>query len=263
MWIRKDLKGKAKEALKRNYWKAVLVSLFLIILSGGIGSGSSWRNDSNSNHVSYKNMEKYYNVNGEKGLLRDNGFVQEFDKIDQFAVAAVVLIVIVAIVIILIVVAVALAIDAFLINPLVVGIRRFFVQDLDHKAVVGEITYAFDHNYKNIVITMFLKNLFVFLWSLLLIVPGIIKAYEYRMIVYIMAENPQMDRSAAFALSKEMMTGQKWNAFVLDLSFLGWNILGMLTMGILSIFYVSPYQYHTNAALYNALKGESNNIAIQ
>jgi uncharacterized membrane protein len=63
-----------------------------------------------------------------------------------------------------------------------------------------------------------------------------------------------MDKDEAFARSKEMMTGQKWNAFVLDLSFFGWHLLGIFTCGLLQIFYINPYQQLTNAELYEALR---------
>ena len=63
-----------------------------------------------------------------------------------------------------------------------------------------------------------------------------------------------MDKNEAFAKSKAMMKGNKWKAFVLDLSFLGWELLSLLTCGILSVFYVTPYVNATNAALYDALK---------
>jgi len=270
MWTRVDLKNKAKESLKRNYWKAVLIALFLSILSGGIGSNSGWKFDQRTNYTNMSNPENIHNIRDLREALTGNNLGQGFDKMVQeftganqvevFAAAFVIFIVVM--IIILIVTAIMLLISAFLINPLIVGIRRFFVQDLDHKATVSEIAYGFDNSYKNIVLTMFLKNLFVFLWSLLLIVPGIVKAYEYRMIVYILGENPGMDRHAAFALSKEMMTGQKWNAFVLDLSFIGWHILSLFTVGLLNVFYVAPYQYHTNAALYNSLKKVENSDTI-
>ena len=97
--------------------------------------------------------------------------------------------------------------------------------------------------------------LFEILWSLLLVIPGIIKAYEYRMIPYILGDNPNIDREEAFALSNMMMQGNKGKAFVLDLSFLGWYILNGMTLGILGIFYVNPYVNQTNAALYLKLKG--------
>ena len=63
-----------------------------------------------------------------------------------------------------------------------------------------------------------------------------------------------MSTEEVLALSKDMMRGQKWEAFVLDLSFLGWNILAVFTFGILNVFYVAPYQNLTNAALYEELK---------
>ena len=90
-------------------------------------------------------------------------------------------------------------------------------------------------NYGKLVLTMFLKQLYEGLWTLLLIVPGIIKHYEYLMIPYILAENPEMERQEAFLISKRMMMGQKMNAFVLDLTFIGWRILEMLSFGIVGI----------------------------
>ncbi|MEG1409942.1 MAG: DUF975 family protein [Terrisporobacter sp.] len=89
---------------------------------------------------------------------------------------------------------------------------------------------------KNSVIIMFLMNLFIYLWSLLLLIPGIVKSYEYRMIPYILSEDPNISRSRAFEISKSMMNGNKWNAFELDLSFIGWYLLSVCTLGILSIF---------------------------
>ncbi|SEW36174.1 DUF975 family protein [[Clostridium] fimetarium] len=267
MWSREELKSKAKESFYRNYWKAVLVALFSLILTGGLQAKYTF--DSNHSFPSFNNnsgnssdlaeVKELLDANGLDGIV--NNALQKIPESDR--VAVIVAIIVVVIVIVLIAVAIGLTLGALLINPLIVGIKRFFVQDLDHKANIGELTYAFDNHYKNIVITMFFKNLFIFFWTLLLIIPGIIKAYEYRMIDYILSENPDMERHNAFALSKEMMTGQKWNAFVLDLSFLGWDILSLFTIGLLSIFYVAPYQNHTNAALYDALKNEIKNGAVQ
>ena len=103
---------------------------------------------------------------------------------------------------------------------------------------------------------MFFRDLYTILWTVLFIIPGIVKAYEYRMIPYILGENPNMEMSEVFAMSKQMMTGNKWKAFVLDLSFILWEILGACTLGILSIFYVGPYRCLTCAGLYQALKEE-------
>ena len=126
--------------------------------------------------------------------------------------------------------------------------------NLDENANISCVTSAFDSNYMNVVKVMFRRDLALTLWGMLFIIPGIYKAYEYRMIPYLLAENPNLSWKEAFSISKEMMNGNKWKAFVLDLSFIGWNLLSILTLGILSIFYVNPYKFSTNAALYEQLK---------
>ena len=77
------------------------------------------------------------------------------------------------------------------------------------------------------------------------------------MIPYILAENPKIKRKEAFKLSKQMMKGNKWRAFILDMSFLMWNILSVLSFGILSILYVNPYNSATMAELYMILRGQA------
>ena len=108
--------------------------------------------------------------------------------------------------------------------------------------------------WKNVGWIMFLRTLFVSLWSLLFIIPGIIKQYEYMMIPFLLAENPQMNRKEAFEKSRQMMKGNKWAAFVLDLSFIGWSLLGIITFGLVNIFFAGPYQYLTQSQLYFRLK---------
>ena len=99
---------------------------------------------------------------------------------------------------------------------------------------------------------MFLKDLYIFLWSLLFIIPGIVKSYEYRFIPYILAENPNISVDEAFKLSKSMTDNQKGDIFILDLSFFGWYLLGMLT--IIGTVFVTPYHEATNAQLYFKIK---------
>ena len=74
------------------------------------------------------------------------------------------------------------------------------------------------------------------------------------MIPYILAENPKIQRKKAFKLSKEMMKGNKWKTFILDLSFLGWELLSIFTFGLLNIFYINPYKVATTEELYEVLK---------
>lgn len=122
---------------------------------------------------------------------------------------------------------------------------------------IGTILYAYrSGNMINVVFVQLLQAVKTFLWTLLLVIPGIVKGYEYRMIPYILAENPGIDQRRAFELSRIMMTGQKWNAFVLDLSFFLWYLLGAVTCGLASIFYVNPYIAATNAELYAVLRDD-------
>ena len=101
---------------------------------------------------------------------------------------------------------------------------------------------------------MFLRGLFTALWSLLLVVPGIVKGYAWRLVPYLLAENPNLDYRRALDLSAAMMDGHKMDVFVLDLSFFGWNLLSAATAGILGVLYVNPYVAATNAELYIALR---------
>ena len=102
---------------------------------------------------------------------------------------------------------------------------------------------------------MCLRDVYTFLWCLLFLVPGIVKSYEYLMVPYILSEHPDMQAKEVFSASRQLMRGQKWKAFVLDLSFLGWAILSGMTFGILGIFFVSPYRALVFTALYRKLLG--------
>lgn len=87
--------------------------------------------------------------------------------------------------------------------------------------------------------------LFSFLWSLLFFIPGIVKSYSYALTPYLLATHPEIGAKQALKLSMKLMNGKKGELFLLDLSFLGWILLSGLTCGVLSIFYVSPYQTTT------------------
>ena len=98
----------------------------------------------------------------------------------------------------------------------------------------------------------FLRGLFIFLWSLLLIIPGIIKSYSYAMTPFIMADNPSMTAKEAITASRKLMDGHKGELFVLELSFFGWGLLAVLTLGIGYIF-LNPYVNAARAVFYRNL----------
>lgn len=256
MWTRKELKERAKEALKRNYWKIVLVSLIGMLIGGGLGSSGISGGGSDIRDMASDNVKEHFTEHenddvdweGAEAVLDD--IQMDIRPQDIVAVAFTVIVVLIVAAIVL---AIGIALDVLLLNPVQVGINRFMVKSLDDTARIAEVGYTFDHNYKNGVKVMFFKDLYVELWSLLFIVPGIYKAYQYRMVPYILGENPDMTYQEVLQRSKDMMDGQKWDAFVLDLSFILWHMLGGITCGLAEIFYVAPYVNLTDAALYSRL----------
>ena len=251
MWTRKELKTKAKEALKRNYWKVVLVSVLVILLSGGFSYGVSSGSAGSLHQQEISEMQE----------MTSSPAAEPLSTTDM--VIVVIVAVVILTVVFCIIFAIAYAIAAFLYNPVMVGVNRFMLKSVDDKAEVKEVVYVFDHSYKNVVKTMFFKDLRVFLWTLLFIIPGVYKKYQYRMVPYIMAEHPEMNYKEALELSKNMMDGEKWHAFVLDLSFVLWHVLGTITCGILEAFYIAPYQHLTNAELYRTICMQHNNPEVQ
>lgn len=111
--------------------------------------------------------------------------------------------------------------------------------------------------YKPVLLTTLLRRVLTFLWTLLLIIPGIIKGYAYSMADYIIYENPNLPAGQALKLSERITDGHKFDLFVLELSFLGWNLLAAITCGIVGILYVNPYYYTAHAGTYYSLKEEA------
>lgn len=296
MWNRKELKAKARQVVKKNYWTMLVVCFLIALFTGEFGTSiiGIWQSDDS--------MDPNYVIHNEKLIINDviskeekdnieNNLVFKFNKekirrflneaqlkalkaIDanlnsatksqkyifkiwdainffnlklnvkgiELCVAAVI----------------AIAFTIFIADPLIVGGKKYFLKARVEKTTkVGVVIEIFKkENWSNIIIIMFLKNIYNALWYLT-IIGGIIKTYEYRMIPYIIAENPNIRKNEAFALSKEMMKGNKWKAFLLDISFLGWNFLSVMTFGLLKILYVNPYIAATNAELYTVLRNNA------
>ena len=207
-------------AFKKNYVSAVVVALLMGIF-GTVSGESSARRVSENSDIYSGNL---FNVGMITGLLAGIATV-------------VILIVLVA--------------KVFVGNLLKMGGYRFFILNQTAQPGIGTLLDGFrSGHYVNIVLTMLLRDLFTTLWSLLLVVPGIVKHYEYLMVPYIIAENPAMDYKEAFQISKQMMDGEKMEAFIMDLSFLGWYLLSAVTCGLLAIFYVNPYVQASFAEMY-------------
>lgn len=230
MWNRQELKARGKDAFKRNYWPCVGVAFILGILTAS--SGSSARGGSD-NGESLKNV--FQNASDSMGI----------------SVGALIGIIVGIIGVGLVI---GLVVSWFVKNPFEVGCRSFFLKNTMENATFGCVMDGFRGNYGRVVVTMLLRDLLIFAGTLLFVIPGIILTYSFRMVPYILAEKPNVEATEALKMSREMMQGNKWNAFVLDLSFLGWILLTICTCGILGIFYVNPYIYATDAELYQAIK---------
>ena len=225
MWNRQQVKEQAKQIMKRNYWKMFVVTLIASILTGEKTTIIERVQDFTSNNLSYDSQPIFYSSNFE---LIFYSFI---------SIASIL----------------GILYTIFIGNVIVVGKNGYFIKNHDENPGLGEIFKGFKGNYLNVVKIMFLMDLKTLLWLLLFIIPGFVKAYEYSMIPYLLAENPNLSADEAFSLSKQMTTGQKMDLFVLDLSFIGWIILGLICCGI-GILFVLPYPEATRAEVYLNLK---------
>lgn len=151
---------------------------------------------------------------------------------------------------------VAVLLNIFVFSPLEIGGKKFFARNANGNAHLRDVAAGFTGNYDRNVLAMFLRSLFAALWSLLFVIPGIIKVYSYRMVPYILADHPELSATEAITLSRRMMNGSKWKAFVMDLSFIGWILLGAVTFGLALVFYVNPYIEASYAEMYLALRDQ-------
>lgn len=241
MWTRKELKARAKEILKVSYWKAFLISL-IIAIAGGNNGGSSLN----------------YRFNG-RDMERIKNQYNPFNNYNGDMLGSIIAI---ALGIGLIIFLLFMLFRIFLGYVLEVGGRRYFTHGAQNDIDMNNLAYGFKNGrYKNIVMTMLWRAVLNFLWYLLLIIPGIIKSYAYRMVPYILSDNPNIGYKRAVELSNKMTNGQKMSMFILDLSFIGWYLLGALAFGI-GVFFVMPYVNATNAELYLVLRQNAINSGL-
>lgn len=224
MWDRVDLKANAKAALKRFYWMAFAVCMLYSLIFGMVGSN---------------------NVTRITDTLSSTG-VPLPDALLVFAGISATLLSLIG-----------LAVTFFVMNPLTVGMNRYFMESRVFKSDFTTLFYGFTGGryWKNVKV-MALVTVKTWLWTLLFIVPGIIKGYEYYMIPYLLAENPNLEPKRYFELSKRMTNDDKLNIFVLELSFIGWQLLGILLCGV-GLWFVNPYFYATYAELYALMRAKA------
>ncbi|MBR5873012.1 MAG: DUF975 family protein [Oscillospiraceae bacterium] len=266
MWKRYILKEEARNSLKRfGYWMPLLVTFVCGIITGGISTGGTTTSSVTTNYTA----EYGGKLTPEGFLIFIEDFLGDFyyeisAELESFLTNP--LIALTTIFFIVLGFAIGLVLtfgwSAFISGPIIVGKNRYFMEHRAFNSKFERIFWSFKSGrYMNVVKIMFWREIKIFLWTLLFIIPGIIKSYEYSMVPYILSENPNISSERAFELSKQMTKGEKWKIFMLDLSFLGWRILGVLCCCVGQIF-VEPYYEATFAELYQVMREKAHGLGF-
>ncbi len=242
MKVAADFRYIAREALRGKWAMAVIAGLIAILLGGLVAEGPEVKLNIDMSTGAMVNFEY-----AGKTILSTSDVIN--NRWGSFLTGSSIYIAIVAIA------AILLAVVYFVLGSVIeVGYVRFNMDLVDRTEAKIETLFAFFYNWKTTTATRFLKGLYTFLWSLLLIIPGIIAAYSYAMTGYILAEHPELTASEAIERSKEMMSGNRFRLFCLQLSFIGWAILCTFTLGIGNLW-LTPYKQAAIAAFYREISG--------
>lgn len=236
MWTCSLLKTNAKQALQGRYWRCFWICLVL----GFVGVGGA----------SVSTGSSSYTVDSVTG--NDTAYDRVADYLSGLSYQALMTVLIVAVLAAL----VSLLWSIFVAAPLEVGRDRYFMESRQALSPAATVTSVFRTPYMNVVKVQFLKTLKIVAGTFLLVVPGIYWSYCYMLVPYLLAENPYMTTTRAMQLSKEIMDGEKFHYFVLELSFIGWNLLCSLTLGI-GFFFLEPYKQATFAEFYAAMRSKA------
>ena len=149
-----------------------------------------------------------------------------------------------------IIAAIAYAVLYFTLGSVIqAGYARFNLDLIDRRELSYGTLFGYFPYWRNLVLTKFRVAIKVFLWSLLLFIPGIIASYTYALVPYLLAENPNLSPEEAMERSRFLMDGNRMRLFCLHISFIGWDILATLTFGI-GHLWLRPYKEAANAAFY-------------
>lgn len=242
MLLAADFRGIARRSLENKWGVAVgtgFVASFLgatVTLVGGGGSGSSSSSDEDVEPLTEQLM-----ANPETAEM-----------------ASTVLMAVAMVMVVFGLILIAFGLMQFIIGgPVTLGYAKFNLGLVDGKEVAFKDLFSQFHRFGDGFVLQFLRGLFVSLWTLLLIIPGILANYSYSMAAYIMAENPGMSANDCIKASKELMKGNRWRFFCLKFSFIGWIFLSVFTCGI-GFLFLQPYMEAAHAAFYREICAEKN-----
>lgn len=233
-----DFRQEARAALQGKWPLAILVGLVAAILGGATSGGPEFKiNFTGGNlnaNIQYAGQTIYSWGDGITPGLR------------TFLVGGAVYLILAAIVV---------GVLYFVLGSVVkVGYARFNLDLTAGETPSFETLFSYFPHWKTVAAAQLLQTVYIFLWTLLLVIPGIVAGYSYAMTGYILAEHPELSASEAIAQSKAMMEGNRWRLFCLQFSFIGWDILCALTLGIGNLA-LRPYRHAAEAAFYRELYG--------
>ena len=227
-------KNEALDALSGNWGKAVLLTIIYIFLVGLFTGPATYQTVEMQSYI----QENAHNVRQAASLMQDPMYQALSRRMNGTS-------------------GLMTLVNILLIMPLSVGyanaMRKLLV-NRDVELVPTAFHIAFE-NYWHKVWTMLWMSILIGLWSLLLLIPGIIKAFSYAMTPFIIEEYPELSSTEAIHRSRMMMRGHKFDLFWLELSFIGWGFLCLLTAGI-GFFWLIPYMETSIAAFYEEVKAD-------
>lgn len=235
----KDFRKMARESLKGSWLLAVGAGLIASLLGGciittGGGGGSSGATSSNPSPDPLSFQHTVDSITSDPSVT-------------AFLFAALAMVSIIAIVYLIIMLVVGGAVS--------MGYAKFNLNLINKTGPDIKDLFSEMGRFKAGFVMQFLRGLYILLWSFLLVIPGIIASYSYKMAPYILMENPDMTASQAITASKQLMEGNKWRLFCLEFSFIGWSLLSAITLGI-GMLFLRPYMEAAGAAFYRELKWE-------
>ena len=226
-----DFKSRAREALRGKWKFAVCVGLVASLL----GAGSSASVGSNFS-IDLSGFETSVNTTSEAALADFKAILALI-----FVVAAPFLL--------------AMLCVSFSLGCIIdIGYSHFNLRLIDNEESSFNDLFAYFPRWKTAVASGFLRSLYIFLWSLLFVIPGIVASLSYAVTSYIIAENDEISAGEALEESKELMRGNRWKLFCLHFSFIGWDILTLLSFGLGSLWLV-PYKNAAIADFYREISG--------
>lgn len=240
MKIAEDFRRIARNALTNKWFIAVAVGLVASILGGISGGGPEFKVNIDGSNISMN-----FNVAGQTiKSIGTNGGVDS--EVGAFILASLPIIIIASL---------FAAVIYFVLGSFIgVGYAKFNLNLVDKKNAAFETLFEYFSYWKTTTIARLLRALYVFLWSLLFIIPGIVAGFSYAMTDYILAEDPELTADEAISQSKSIMMGNKWRFFCLQFSFIGWDILATLAFGI-GHLWLTPYKQAAYAAFYREVSG--------